>query len=193
MKNITVKDKRFKPFISEAQIQQRIKEIARGLDQQFSVEANKVPIMIGILNGAFMFFSDIIKAINFDCEIAFTKISSYRGTSSIGKINIELPLKKDIKNRHVVIIEDIVDTGRTMKEFLEILHRSSPTSVTLVTLLHKPDALKFPVKIDYTGFIIENKFVVGYGLDYDQLGRQHSSIYQLVENTEPTTEHTSSN
>ena len=128
-----------------------------------------------------MFASDLFKQLTIDAEICFIKLASYKGTRSTGQVITAIGLDHDLYNRHVVIIEDIVDTGKTLNEFLPQLHHQNPASLKIVALLHKPEATKYPLTIDYTGFVIPNKFVVGYGLDYDGLGRNLKEIYQLAE------------
>lgn len=176
MSSIQILDKSFVPYISSEQIQQRIGEIAKELDQKF---AGQKPVFLAILNGSFMFVSDLFKKITIEAEISFVKLISYQGTSSTGTVKKALGLETDLHDRHVIIVEDIVDTGNTMASFIPDLEKSGAASISLVTLLHKPEATIKDVKIDYCGFSIPDKFVVGYGLDYDQLGRNLPEIYQL--------------
>ena len=175
--NILVKDKYFTILISEEKIQKRIAVIS---SEMTSIYENKRPIFIAILNGAFMFASDIIKSINFDCEINFIKLSSYEAMSSTGNVSTVIGLNQSIEGRHVIILEDIIDTGRTMHYFIKALKKEKPASTAICSLLIKPTALQFNIDIDYTGFEIEDKFVIGYGLDYDQLGRNYKDIYKLA-------------
>lgn len=175
---IRVHDKEFEPYISAAQLQARIRELAAKLNRDF---AGKRPLFISILNGSFMFSSDLFKEISIDAEICFIKLASYKGTKSSGHVITAIGLDMDIIGRDIIIVEDIVDTGKTLNEFLPQIHHQQPASVHLVALLHKPDATVYPVKIDYLGFSIPNKFVVGYGLDYDGLGRNIREIYRLAE------------
>lgn len=161
------------------EIQSRVEEIAETLTKEFH---DKHPVFIVILRGAFMFAGDILKHFNDPCEIEFTKLASYEGMESSGKIHMLLPVKDEvIKDRHIIIIEDIVDSGRTMHFFKNYLKGLHPKSITLVTLLSKPENLEKEVSIDHVGFIIPNLFVVGYGLDYDGEGRNLSAIYQVAE------------
>jgi len=173
-----IKDKSFVPLIDAKQLQIRIQELAQLVNKDYE---GKNPLLIGVLNGSFMFVGDLFKYINIDCEITFIRVSSYQSTESTGQIKQILGLKEDIKNRHVIIIEDIVDTGMTMQEVLGQLASNKPASIKVMTLLFKPEALKAPLKLHYIGFEIENKFVVGYGLDYDGLGRNLDTIYVLSE------------
>ena len=175
---IQVIDKKFKPYISVAQISDRIKELAAEINTEY---AGKRPLFIAILNGSFMFASDLFKELTIDAEICFIKLASYKGTRSTGNVITSIGLDEPLKDRHVVIIEDIVDTGNTLHQFLPQLHNQQPASLKIASLLHKPDALKFPVVIDFLGFNVPNIFLLGYGLDYDGLGRNLAEIYQLVE------------
>lgn len=177
--HITIKDKRFKLFITAVEIQSRVEEIADTLTAQYG---DKHPVFIVILRGAFMFAGDILKHFNEPCEIEFTKLASYEGMESSGKIQMLLPVKDEvIRGRDVIIIEDIVDSGLTMHYFMNYLKDLQPRSVTLVTLLTKPENLEKDVAVDHVGFIIPNLFVVGYGLDYDGEGRNLDAIYQVEE------------
>ncbi|MEN9686006.1 MAG: hypoxanthine phosphoribosyltransferase, partial [Bacteroidota bacterium] len=134
---------------------------------------------IAILNGSFMFASDLFKEISIEAEICFIKLASYKGTKSSGQVITAIGLDIDISNRHVIILEDIIDTGKTMNEFLPQLRNQQPASLKVAVLLHKPDATVFPLTIDYCCFSIPNKFVLGYGLDYDGYGRNIRELYQL--------------
>lgn len=178
MSVIQVIDKKFKPYISAAQINERIKELAKEINIEY---AGKRPIFIAILNGSFMFASDLFKDINIDAEICFIKLASYKGTRSTGNVITSIGLDEPLKDRHVIIIEDIVDTGNTLHQFLPQLYNQQPASLKIASLLHKPDALKYPIVIDYLGFNVPNIFLLGFGLDYDGLGRNLAEIYQLVE------------
>lgn len=175
---IRVHDKKFEPYLSAAQIAVRIKELAEELNKDY---ARKRPLFIAILNGSFMFSADLFKALTIDAEICFIKLASYKGTKSTGQVITAIGMDMDIFGREVVILEDIVDTGKTLSEFLPQLRHQQPATLKIVALLHKPEATVFPIKIDYLGFSIPNKFVVGYGLDYDGLGRNIPEILKLVE------------
>lgn len=176
-----IKDKNFVLFIESEKLQARIKALAEQINKDY---AGKNPLLIGVLNGSFMFIADLFKSIEIECEITFIRVSSYQHTQSSGNVKEILGLNEDIKNRHVVIVEDIVDTGLTMQEVLGQLASKKPASIKIMTMLYKPDALKVPLKIDYAGFEIENKFVIGFGLDYDGLGRNLDAIYVLDNGTE---------
>lgn len=141
---------------------------------------HKKPLFVAILNGAFIFAADLFKQIEVEAEICFIKLASYRGVKSTGKVITAIGLDVDIFDRDVIVIEDIVDTGKTLSQFLPQLEHQRPASLKVAALLHKPEAMVFPIKIDYLGFTIPDKFVLGYGLDYDGLGRNIGEIYQLV-------------
>jgi hypoxanthine phosphoribosyltransferase len=171
-------DKQFVPYISATEISDRINHVAAAINKDY---AGKNPIFIAILNGSFMFASDLFKAISIEAEICFIKLASYKGTKSTGNVITSIGLDEPLKDRHVIIIEDIVDTGRTLNMFLPQLHNQQPASLKIAALLHKPEALEFPLAIDYLGFSVPNKFLLGFGLDYDGLGRNLPEIYQLTE------------
>jgi hypoxanthine phosphoribosyltransferase len=176
MSIIKVHDKEFVPFISSNTIQNKIKDLAEQLSQDYK---SKRPLFIAILNGSFIFASDLFKQLEIEAEICFIKLASYKGTKSTGHVVTAIGLDTDIKDRHVVILEDIIDTGKTLHEFLPQITNQQPASLKIAALLHKPEATKYHFPIDYTCFSIPNKFVVGYGLDYDGLGRNINEIYQL--------------
>jgi hypoxanthine phosphoribosyltransferase len=178
MSSIRIHDKTFKPYISAESIRAKVSELAGSLNSDYR---DKKPIFIAILNGAFMFASDLFKLLQIDAEISFIKLASYKGMKSSGQVITAIGLDIEIFDRHVVILEDIVDTGKTMHEFLPQLWHQQPASIKIVALLHKPEAKAYPVEVDYAGFEIPDKFVVGYGLDYNGLGRNTPAIYQLFE------------
>jgi hypoxanthine phosphoribosyltransferase len=178
MSVITVHDKSFVPYLPETLILEKVKELAAELDKDY---AGKKPLFIAILNGSFMFTADLFKYLTIEAEICFIKLASYKGTKSTGQVVTAIGLDTDINDRHVVVLEDIIDTGKTMNEFLPQLRNQQPASLKVAVLLHKPDATVFPVNIDYCCFSIPNKFVLGYGLDYDGLGRNIRELYQLSE------------
>lgn len=178
MSIIHVHDKSFEPYLTEEMIRKRIREIAGQINADY---AGKRPVFIAILNGSFIFAADLFKELHIDVEVCFIKLASYKGTRSTGQVLTAIGLDTDIFGKDVVIIEDIVDTGKTLSEFLPQLQHQQPASLKIVALLHKPDATVFPIPIDYLGFAIPNKFVVGYGLDYDGLGRNIPAIYKLAE------------
>jgi hypoxanthine phosphoribosyltransferase len=177
MPQIKVHDKTFETYLSEKDIQDKIKEMAAAINRDY---AGKRPLFIAILNGAFMFAADLFKYLTIPAEISFIKLASYKGMKSSGSIITAIGLDEDLYNRDVIIVEDIVDTGRTLFRFLPSLEHQHPSSLKIAALLHKPEATEHPLTLDYVGFSIPNKFVVGYGLDYDGLGRNLKEIYQLV-------------
>jgi hypoxanthine phosphoribosyltransferase len=179
MSTVKLHDKTFSPYLSEVQIQEKVKEIAEQISRDYE---DKRPLFIAILNGSFMFAADVFKALTIEAEVCFIKLASYKGVKSSGHVITAIGLDHDLFGRHVVILEDIVDTGKTLNEFLPKLDHQQPKSLKIAALLHKPDATQFPLQIDYLGFSIPNKFVVGYGLDYDGLGRNLKEIYQLADN-----------
>ena len=178
MNLIRVHDKLFDPYLTKEEIQTRVSFLAEQLNTDYS---GKKPLFIAILNGSFIFASDLFKKLHIDAEICFIKLASYKGSRSTGHVITSIGLDADVFGRDVVIIEDIVDTGKTLTEFLPQLRHQQPASLKIVALLHKAEATMFPVPIDYLGFTIPDKFVVGYGLDYDGLGRNIPEIYKLVE------------
>lgn len=174
---IKVHDKEFKPYLSASQIEVQIKRVADEINRDYK---NKRPLFIAILNGSFMFAADLFKEITVEAEICFIKLASYKGIKSTGQVITAIGLDVDLVGREIIIIEDIVDTGKTLSQFLPQLKNHQPVSLKIAALLHKPEALLHPIKIDYLGFTVPNKFLLGYGLDYDGLGRNIKEIYQLV-------------
>lgn len=172
---IQVRDLSFEPLYSEAEVQARVRILGAELTARYG---DKTPLFISILSGAFVFASDLIRAFDGDCEINFVKLSSYSGTQSTGSVQTVMGLERDLEGRHLIVVEDIVDTGRTMHYFIGQLQEKNPASICTVTFLRKPDALVFPVQIDLVGYDIDDRFVVGYGLDYDGLGRNIPGVYQ---------------
>lgn len=174
---IVVGNEVFVPFISEEEIQKRASELGKQISEEYK---DKVPVFIGILNGAFMFLSDLIKNVTIDCEIDFFKLSSYGDEKiSSGKVKLLKELNADINGRDIIIVEDIVDSGLSIKFMEQLIEGHHPASMKVVSLLLKPNSLKYDVKIDYIGFEIPSKFVLGYGLDYAQKFRNLRSIYVL--------------
>ena len=178
MSSITIKDKAFIPFIGEELLQDAVKNIAQKINQDYK---GKQPIFLGVLNGSFMFFSDLLKQITLPCTVSFVKMASYTGTSSTGVVNELIGLNENLEGREVVVVEDIVDTGNTLEKLLATLANKKVKSIKIASLLYKPEAYKKNHPIDYIGMEIPNDFVLGYGLDYDGLGRNLSSIYVLKE------------
>jgi hypoxanthine phosphoribosyltransferase len=173
---ITLHDKVFEPFILEDEILDRIGAIGASLSAEY---AEKKPLIIAVLNGSFMVAADLMKSISIDCEISFVKVSSYHGTTSTGRVDELIGLNTAIRGRHIILLEDIVDTGVTVDKVLKLLSAAGPASVKTCTLLFKPDAFKGKKTPDYIGFSVPELFVVGYGLDYDELGRNLRDIYKL--------------
>lgn len=173
-----VHDKEFLPYISAEQIQQRIKEMALQISRDLT---GKHPLFLAILNGSFIFAADLFRELTIEAEISFIKLASYKGTNSTGHVITSIGLDADLYDRTLVILEDIVDTGRTLHEFLPQIHHQHPRQLLIASLLNKPDALVYPIKIDYPGFSVPNKFLLGYGLDYDGLGRNLKDIYRLAD------------
>lgn len=178
MESIVVHGKTFVPYISAEEIQAKCFEIAVKINNDYRDEK---PLFIAILNGSFLFAADMFRHINLEAEISFIKLVSYKGTTSTGNVVTAIGLDERVKDRHVIIIEDILDTGRTLYQFLPELYNQNPKSLKIATLLTKPTARLFDVQPDYLGFEIPDKFVLGYGLDFDGLGRNIPSIYQLQE------------
>jgi len=177
MKNIIVKDKEFKLLLSESEIKGSIKNIAEKINKDLQ---GKNPLFLAVLNGSFMFAADLMKNITIPCEICFVKLTSYQGMQSGGKVKEVFGLSERIDGRTVVIVEDIVDSGRTMQQLLESLSSRNPKEIRIATFLFKPGSLQCNLKLDYVAFEIPNDFVVGYGLDYDGYGRNFGEVYTLV-------------
>lgn len=178
MSVIEVNNKKFQPYINTADLQKRIQELAANISKDLAGER---PLFIAILNGSFMFAADIFKHITIEAEISFIKLVSYKGTKSTGNVVTSIGLDEDLYGRTVVILEDIVDTGKTLSMFLPQLEHQQPKKLLIAALLTKPEALQHKINIDYLGFSVPNKFLLGYGLDFDGLGRNLPEIYQLVE------------
>ena len=178
MKQVKLKDKEFGVSIPAEKIQSIISEIAAKINNDY--KDKDVPLFISILNGSFMFTADLFKHINFTCEVTFLKLTSYRGTSSTGSVRQLIGVNESIEGRDVIVLEDIVDTGITIEQILGQLKSFEPASVKVASLLFKPEAYQKEMKIDYIGMEIPNDFIVGYGLDYDGLGRNLADIYTLI-------------
>lgn len=176
--HIKVKDKEFKVFIKAEEIDAVVEKVAKAINNDLK---GKVPLFLVVLNGAFMFASDLMKKIKIDNNISFVKLSSYTGTRSSQVINELIGLNEVVKGRTVVIIEDIIDTGFTMRRMLDILHQQEAADVKIATLVYKPNAFQADYKIDYIGLEIPNDFILGYGLDYDGFARNLPDIYKIVE------------
>ena len=177
MDTIQVKDKTFRISIPESKIQERVKVIANKINQEY---AGKNPVFLSVLNGSFIFSADLLREMNIPCEICFVKLASYQGVNSSGSIRELIGLNVNITDRHVIIVEDIVDTGLTMAHLLDTLKKQNPSSIDICTLLLKPGKLQVNLDIRYCCFEIPNDFIVGYGLDYDGYGRNTKDIYTLL-------------
>ena len=178
MDTIKILDKTFKTFIPESEIQKRVAAVAEKINHDM---AGKNPLLLAVLNGSFIFAADLIRYLTIPCEISFVKLASYQGTTSTGKIKEIIGINENLENRDVIIVEDIVDTGNTMKRMLETLGTRNPRSLHICTLLVKPVKLQVPLNIEYCAMEIPNDFIVGYGLDYDQQGRNLRDIYTVAE------------
>jgi hypoxanthine phosphoribosyltransferase len=172
-----IKDLEFKEFIDSKRIQQKVKELALSINNDY---ADKSPLFLPILNGSFVFAADLIKEINIPCKVSFVKISSYSGTQSTGQLKTLIGLEESLFGQNILIVEDIVDTGQTLQKILEELRGLGAKSVEVVALLRKKPARDKEVDVRYVGFDIEEEFVLGYGLDYDGLGRNTCDIYKLI-------------
>ena len=178
MSKVTILDKTFETTIPEAEIKKRVKELAADISRDME---GKNPLLLAVLNGAFVFAADLMREMTIPCEISFVKLASYQGTTSTGTIKEVLGINEDLAGRHVIIVEDIVDTGLTMKRMIETLGTRNPASVSICSLLVKPDKLKVDLDLKYVAFRIPNQFILGYGLDYDQQGRGLKDIYTICE------------
>ncbi len=177
MKTVKLKDKTFKLFIPESELFERIQKVADRLNSDMK---DKNPLLLAVLNGSSMFAADLMRRLTIPCEISFVKLASYQGTTSTGKIKEVIGINEDLTDRTVVIVEDIVESGLTIKRMIESLGTRNPKSVHVCTLFQKPELLKENIKVDYVAIPIPNDFIVGYGLDYDQQGRQLRDVYTLV-------------
>ncbi len=176
MSVVKIQDKLFETSISEAEIKQRVKAVAEQINRDM---AGKNPLLLAVLNGAFIFAADLMREITIPCEISFVKLASYQGVTSSGTVKEVIGINENLSGRTIIIVEDIVESGLTMKRMIESIGTRNPASVHICTLLLKPDRLKVPLTIDYVAFRIPNDFILGYGLDYDQQGRQLKDIYTL--------------
>ena len=177
MKEIRILDKDFRELLTGKVIQKRIEELARQINNDLT---GKEVVFLGILNGAFLFAADLIRRIDFPARISFVKLASYQGTSSSGTIKELIGWNEDIKNKTIVVVEDIVDTGNTLERIVDELAIRKASEIKIAAMLFKPAAYTKSIPLDYIGFEIPNDFVVGYGLDYDGFGRNLSSVYTLI-------------
>ncbi len=175
---IKVHDKEFRLFIPEIEIKSIVSRMAQEISRDMK---DKEPLFVATLTGAYMFMSDLARALNFDAEVCFAKYTSYSGMRSTQQVKSALPFPEKCRGRHVVIVEDIVDTGITMEAMLEALKAKEPASIAIATMLFKPGSFQKDFKIDYIGRSIPDSFVVGYGMDYDNMGRSYGEIYTLAE------------
>ena len=178
MSTIKLHDRVFLKSIPNEEISSKIKAVAEQINRDY---AGKRPVLLGVLNGCFMFAAELLKNLNIECEISFVKLSSYQGTNSTGVVREVLGLTESITGRDVIVIEDIVDTGYTMQNMLETLGTREPASIEIASLFVKPARLKVPVDVKYSAFTIPDRFIVGFGLDYDGLGRNLPDIYDVEE------------
>lgn len=178
MSRIKLHDKAFVKSIPNSEICAEVKRVADCINRDY---AGKRPVLLGVLNGCFMFAAELLKNLEIECEISFVKLSSYQGTNSTGVIREVLGLSESITGRDVIIIEDIVDTGLTMQNMLETLGTREPASIEIASLFLKPARLKVPVDVKYSVFTIPDRFIVGFGLDYDGLGRNLPDVYDVEE------------
>ena len=178
MNRIKLQDKWFKVMIPAEEIDVAVDRVAKQLDERYK---GRTPIFLGVLSGSFLFLSDLVRKISFDSQLAFVKISSYSGTESTGNVQQQLGIDFDIEGRDIIIVEDIVETGHSMNYLLDYLKERKPASVAICTLFYKPEKFLHEYKIDYVAMPIGNEFIVGYGLDYNQIGRNLKDIYVLDE------------
>ncbi len=177
MDTIRIKDKDFRISIPAEEIQKRVKEVAEQINRDM---ADKNPLLIAVLNGAFMFAADLMRNLTIPCEISFVKLASYQGTTSTGTVKEVFGINEDLNGRTVIIVEDIVDTGLTIKRMVETLGTRNPESIHVCTLLLKPENVREDIDVEYVAFEIPNDFILGYGLDYDQQARNLPDIYTIV-------------
>ena len=175
---ITLNDKSFRVLIPAEEIDKAVSRVAEQLNERYN---GRAPIFLGVLSGSFHFLSDLVRKIDFESQVTFVKLSSYNGTESTGNVTQQLGIDIDIEGRDIIIVEDIVETGHSMSYLLDYLRAKRPASVAICTLFFKPDKFLYNYKIDYTALSIGNEFIVGYGLDYNQLGRNLKDIYVIDE------------
>jgi hypoxanthine phosphoribosyltransferase len=178
METINILDKTFRISISSQKIAERINQLADEINHDLK---SKEVVFIGILNGAFVFASDLLRHVNLACQVTFLKISSYKGVQSSGFVNHLIGLNDDLNNKTVVIIEDIIETGKSLHSAIDLIKEQNPAEIKVAGLLFKPDSYTFDHRIDYIGFTIPNNFVVGFGLDYNGFGRNLSDLYTIIE------------
>ena len=182
MDTIRLHDKTFRRSISYEQLQKAISDVAARINADY--REKRTPLFLGVLNGSFMFMGELMKNISFDCEVSFVKIASYSGTATTGRVKELIGLGCDIRGRHVVIVEDSVDTGASIEYMTEILKGYEPAGVAVATLLFKPECYQKRIPPEYCALSVADKFIVGFGLDYDQLGRNYKDIYEIADDHE---------
>jgi hypoxanthine phosphoribosyltransferase len=175
---IQVHDKKFKPYLTNHEVLVSVKKVANEINRDYK---NRRPLFLSILNGSFMFTADLMKEITVECELSFVKLASYQGTQSTGQVKTLIGLDMILKGHDIIILEDIIDTGKTLHEFMPVLESQNPASIEIASLLVKPEAMKYNVSVKYIGKEIPNDFIVGYGLDYDGLGRNLKDIYVITD------------
>jgi len=178
MNEIKLKDKTFRMSLSEAEILRRVHNVAEQINKDYE---GKQPLFLSVLNGSFMFTSDLMKEITLPCQISFVKLASYQGTMSTGNVHEVIGINEDLLGRDIIIVEDIVESGKTMVQMIDSLANRHPSSVKICSLFFKPSKLTENIKVDYPVFTIPDDFIVGYGLDYDQLGRNLRDVYTIVQ------------
>ncbi len=178
MSIVQLHDKKFKPFISHQQIEESIQNLSVRIQEDYG---DKKPLFLGVLNGSFLFFADLIREFDGDCEVSFVKLASYDGTNTTGEVHELVGLSENVEGRHVILVEDIVDTGTTLEKLHHILEDKNAASIKIATLLYKPNAYRKEFPIDYAAMEVGNEFLVGYGLDYDGLGRNLKDILIITE------------
>lgn len=178
MSTVKIKDKIFQTSITEEEIRQRVRVLGQRLSKDLE---GKNPLFLSVLNGAFMFTADLLREMTIPCEVSFVKLASYQGTTSTGKVKEVIGINENLTGRTVVIVEDIVESGKTMSRMIETLGTRNPASIHICSLFVKPEKLEVDLNIEYSAFEIPNAFIVGYGLDYDQQGRQLKEVYALTE------------
>lgn len=177
MNKVQLHDKTFEPFIKGVEIKNKIALLGKQITLDYT---GKKPLFVAVLNGSFVFAADLMREVNVNCEISFVKVASYHGSSSSGAVTELIGLTEHIEGRDIIVIEDIVDTGTTLEKVYAMLQERHPKSIAIATLLFKPEAYKKNIKIDYVAIEIPNDFIVGFGLDYDGLGRNLNDIYKIV-------------
>lgn len=181
MKNIKLYDKVFRMSLPEEEIINRVKVVAEQINEEYK---GRRPLFLSVLNGAFMFTSDLMKEINIECEISFVKLASYQGTMSTGKVHEVIGINEDLSGRDIIIVEDIVESGKTIMQMMDSLSNRQPASIKVCTLFFKPSKLEENINVDYAAIVIPDDFIVGYGLDYNQLGRNLRDIYTITDEAE---------